>query len=182
MSARGYGKFPSTATTRSMGEGASSSSSSGGRAMRNFWAPKGKKSPPTSWSSLPPPRRVRCAEPPRGEGGVDDDTKRPPPGLDPATPATTPSTTTTQSWVPVTVGATTFTSPQELWSFFSLLLNDAPTTVDENLPEDVFHVMLDALAKHPEAAAKMGCGVRAFQVRLSEKGYRQGLYNRPLNV
>lgn len=59
-----------------------------------------------------------------------------------------------------------------MMSHFSSILNDAPT-LNENLAgDDLFDVMLGALRSHPNADEKMRSGVKAFQVRLSEKGFR----------
>lgn len=77
---------------------------------------------------------------------------------------------TADVWVPVELGSKTFTSPQDLMSFFSSILNDAKTPLNEDLGD--FIIMLEALRRHPKADKKIGCGVKSFQVRLSDEGYR----------
>ena len=65
---------------------------------------------------------------------------------------------------PVKLGPKTFASPEEMIKYFSWILNNM--TVNQDMNDYEFMVVDECLrTAHPEAEKKIGCGVKAFQIR-----------------
>ncbi|GLC48648.1 hypothetical protein PLESTB_000121300 [Pleodorina starrii] len=65
---------------------------------------------------------------------------------------------------PLTLGFKTFANSKACTDYFKYLLSTAPMDTDMN--EYEYRILLDLIQKgHPSAAAKIGGGLRAFQVR-----------------
>jgi hypothetical protein len=67
---------------------------------------------------------------------------------------------------PVSIGSLNFTSKGEAHEFLKTILNRYNPGEDV-LPEDA-NVLRDALNNHPNAQAKIGCGIAGFRVRSAE--------------
>ncbi|GIL88870.1 hypothetical protein Vretimale_16928 [Volvox reticuliferus] len=97
-----------------------------------------------------------------GEAGEADEAG---PGGDDDEAGATPAAKKQKCSGPITLGYKTCDNSRDWTAYFKYLLTS--TTLNCDFNEYEYRILLDLLQKgHPSAASKIGCGLRAFQVRV----------------